>query len=57
MDKEGLTRTKIVLGDGGMPNVMDYKNDTEFMASFDAVGLHYPCASGSLKGQGDVRKK
>ena len=52
MDAEGFTATKLVLGDGGMPNVLDYKNDTEFMASFEAVGLHYPCTDGALKGQG-----
>lgn len=51
MDAEGL-KTKLVLGDGGMPNVLDFKNDTEFMASFDAVGLHYPCTEAALKGSG-----
>ena len=28
------------------------ENDTEFMASFDAVGLHYPCTEAALKGSG-----
>lgn len=27
--------------------VARYKNDTEFMAAFDGVGLHYPCTVGS----------
>ena len=52
MDKEGFA-TKLVLGDGGMPNVLAYQNDSEFMAAFDAVGLHYPCDTGSLRGQGE----
>jgi hypothetical protein len=51
IDAEGL-KTKLVLGDGGMPNVLDYSNDTEFMAAFDAVGLHYPCTASALKGSG-----
>lgn len=51
MDAEGF-QTKLVLGDGGMPNVMDYGNDTEFMNAFESVGLHYPCEERSLRGQG-----
>ena len=30
IDAEGM-KTKLVLGDGGMPNVLDYHNDTDFM--------------------------
>jgi galactosylceramidase len=52
MDAEGLSKTKLVLGDGGMPAVMQYSNDSEFMNAFHAVGLHYPCNTGSLRGQG-----
>ena len=50
---EGL-KTKIVLGDipWNVPPVLDYTNDTEFMASFDAIGIHYPCTAASEKGQG-----
>jgi len=51
INAEGL-KTKLVLGDGGMPNVLDFSNDTEFMAAFDAVGLHYPCTDAALKGSG-----
>ena len=51
MDAEDFA-TKLVLGDGGMPGVMEYSNDTEFMDAFHAIGLHYPCAEGSLRGQG-----
>ena len=51
IDAEGM-KTKLVLGDGGMPNVLDYQNDTDFMAAFDAVGLHYPCSADHLKGSG-----
>ena len=32
--------------------MLDYANDTEFMAAFDAVGLHYPCTASALKGSG-----
>eukprot|EP00729_Bicosta_minor_P014382 gene14382-25916_t len=42
--------TRLILGEqskGGMPPVLEYKNDTEFMAAFDGVGLHYPCTVGS----------
>ena len=44
MVADGL-KTKIILGDGtkgSIPPVLDYQDDAQFMAAFDAVGLHYP---------------
>ena len=52
--KEGL-RTQIILGDGQkgqIPPVLEYKNDTEFMAAFGGVGLHYACDASSEHGYG-----
>ena len=44
---EGFNHTQIVIGDNrrfNAPVVMEqYKNDTEFMSSFGACGIHYPC--------------
>ena len=48
---EGI-KTQIVLGDspGGLPPVLDYANDTEFMDAFGAVGIHYPCSAATEHG-------
>ena len=54
MVAEGL-KTQLILGDGQkgqMPPVLQYTNDTAFMAAFRGVGLHYPCDAGSLHGDG-----
>jgi len=54
MVAEGIN-TQLVLGDGQkgqIPHVLDYQNDTAFMAAFEAVGLHYPCDAAALKGEG-----
>ena len=55
MVAEGLA-TKLVLGDipWNVPPVLAYKNDSQFMASFDAIGIHYPCTGASEKGQGNA---
>jgi galactosylceramidase len=45
-------KTQLVLGDGGMPPVLQSSDDADFMASFSAVGLHYPCTAKALGGQG-----
>ena len=46
-------KTQLILGDGSMPPVLKYKNDSAFMNSFHGVGLHYPCtASGRPDGRG-----
>lgn len=48
-------KTQLILGDGQkgqIPPVLRYRNDTEFMAAFSGVGLHYPCDARSEYGQG-----
>jgi hypothetical protein len=53
---EGLA-TQLILGDGQkgqIPPVLNYKNDSEFMAAFSGVGLHYPCDAQSERGTGQV---
>eukprot|EP01047_Picozoa_sp_COSAG01_P036907 COSAG01_NODE_2902_length_6891_cov_3.810218_7_plen_200_part_00 len=56
--------TQLILGDGSMPPVLKYSNDTEFMASFTGIGLHYPCTAlgrpdgrGSEEGEGGILLK
>eukprot|EP01048_Picozoa_sp_COSAG05_P008775 COSAG05_NODE_686_length_7932_cov_3.338823_8_plen_631_part_00 len=51
--------TQLILGDGSMPPVLKYENDSKFMASFAGIGLHYPCTAvgrpdgrGSEEGEG-----
>jgi|EP01047_Picozoa_sp_COSAG01_P020101 hypothetical protein len=46
-------KTQLILGDGGMPPVMQYANDSEFMAAFHGVGLHYPCTASAERGSGE----
>ena len=48
-------KTELILGEqtkGSMAPVLQYKNDTEFMAAFKGVGLHYPCTAAALHGDG-----
>jgi hypothetical protein len=44
--------TKLVLGDSAsLPPVMDHTDDPVFTASFDVVGMHYPCTASRLDKQ------
>lgn len=47
LDAAGFASTKIVIPDGGYdPAIMaDAAANATFNASFDVVGLHYPCTS------------
>lgn len=48
LDADGFSATRLMLVDGGVPGEANplwqaANNDTDFNASFDAVGDHYPC--------------
>ena len=48
LNAAGFEQTKLVLLDGSLPDASDalwndVRQDAEFSAAFDTVGLHYPC--------------
>ena len=49
IEAEGM-RTRLVLGDGAMPDIWTpFASDADFVSSFAGVGLHYPCEADRLE--------
>eukprot|EP01052_Picozoa_sp_SAG31_P017123 SAG31_NODE_1158_length_9605_cov_2.788555_14_plen_171_part_00 len=48
MDAQGFAKTKLILGDGGMPPVLEYQNDTAFMSRcVQSAALEVNCCAPS----------